>query len=617
MMEGAQVQSVKHQTCGSCRSSGRTDRLYTPRKDRRPNGTKESREPGSSVPLHRKDHSWSKDSINEPKREDAVSLAWCETPKLIKKDASLRRRLLVSRSSSDATPGEISRVHHKSFDSPDVSPTGPLSYSTLKADDFFSCRKRRLLFSQAITSTLETGRSGVHMSPTLFQNPAAEPDLDESIIAGLPSSPQTDDFTPLSGDAFRSPLRTEKRVLDASSLTPASEDSGFSSLGLDKSHDSSVDHDGSFQELVLTSSCGKDKRRSRLERQRRLSTLREGGSQSEDGPRDQWTACGEPRASKDDVFLDGTPLSAATLKMQDLSLTPALQVVHAISRRSTRAPQQQTSLEDLLCLSEEDGPVRTSLPLSGLIGRKMGLDRVDVISELRMRSLRHVLAVILSLLSAADLYRFGQVSEDWNDVISEDKRAAHRRKSHIRELKIALEGDRPAHVPDADTRSALACRSALGSVQAQARTAHTHPPCTPTQTNDRHCSSKRMQFLQVHVTTRSDSDADFLLVLKSSISFKKPCRNTDVLSVSLSQVAKTLFSDEYLKPCPRCQHPARCHALRVEGQCSWSDCGFRFCTACSCAFHGSKDCAHLSAKRRSKRDVLPGSAQSKRNVRRL
>lgn len=126
-----------------------------------------------------------------------------------------------------------------------------------------------------------------------------------------------------------------------------------------------------------------------------------------------------------------------------------------------------------------------------------------------------------------------------------------------------------------------------------------------------------MQFLQVHVTTRSDSDADFLLVLKSSISFKKPCRNTDVLSVSLSQVAKTLFSDEYLKPCPRCQHPARCHALRVEGQCSWSDCGFRFCTACSCAFHGSKDCAHLSAKRRSKRDVLPGSAQSKRNVRRL
>ncbi|XP_042597750.1 F-box only protein 43 isoform X1 [Cyprinus carpio] len=503
-------------------------------------------------------------SNNEPKREAAVSLAWCETPKLIRKDASLRRRLLVSRSSSEATPGDVSRdqLTRESFDSPDVSPTGPLSYSTLKTDDFvFSCRKRRLLFSQAVTSTLETGRSGVRMSPMAL----AEPDLDESIIAGLPSSPQTDDFTPLTSKAFRSPVRAGKTVLDTSLLTPASEDSGFSSLGLDKSHDSSVDHDGSFQELVLpASSCGKDKRRSRLERQRRLSTLREGGSQSEDGPKSQRM---EPRTSKDEVFLDGTPLSAATLMMQELSLTPALQLVHAISL-------QQTSLEELL----RDGPVETSLPLSGLIGRKMGLDKVDVIAELRMRNLRHVLAVILSVLSAADLYRFGQVSDDWNDVISEDKKAAHRRRSHIRELKITLEGGRPAHVPDADTRSALACRSALGSVQAQARTPHTHTPRTPTPSSGRQCSSKRMQFLQA---------------------------------------AETLLSDEYLKPCPRCQHPARCHALRGEGLCSWSDCSFRFCTACSCAVHGSRDCAHLSAKRRSKRDVLPGSAQSKRNVRRL
>lgn len=314
-------------------------------------------------------------SINEPKREAGVSLAWCETPKLIRKDASLRRRLLVSRSSSEATPGDDTR-DHLTLESPDVSPTGPLSYSTLKADDLvFSCWTRRLLFSQAVTSTLET---------MPFQNQTlAEPDLDESIIAGLPSSPQADDLTPLTSKAFGSPVRADT----------SSEDSGFSSLGLDKSHDSSVDHDGSFQELVLpTSSCGKDKRRSRLERQHRLSTLREGGSQSEDGPKSQRT---EPRASKDEVFLDGTPLSAAMLKMQDLSLTPALQAVHAISL-------QQTSLEELV----RDGPVATTLPLAGLIGRKMGLDKVDVVAELRMRNLRHVLAVILSLLSAADLYRY-------------------------------------------------------------------------------------------------------------------------------------------------------------------------------------------------------------------
>lgn len=411
IMERTQVtsdyfQTLKYQTYGSC-----MDRHQSPRIDVRMarfSGTKENRE-------HRKDQKRLKD-VRESPREPPVQPDWCETPKIKKKDVSLRRRLLMSRSLSDgskggiATPGETSASHrHDSFHSPDISPTGPLTYSTLKAEDVdFSCRKRRLLFSQAVTSTLDTGRSAGHV---LDQNPLVEPDLDESIIAGLPSSPQTNDLMPLMGDPFQSPLRVEKQkrnVLDTPSLTPASEDSGFSSMGLDKSHDDSVDHDGSFQELVLPlSSGGKERRRSRLERQRRLSTLREGGSQSEDVPRDQRVGRRDSDAhgSKDEVILDKTPLGSATLKMQDLSLTPALQVVHAISRCSTRVLHQQTSLEELLRVSEEDGAVRSRLPLSGLIGRKMGLDRVDIITELTMRNLRHILSVILSLLSAADIYR--------------------------------------------------------------------------------------------------------------------------------------------------------------------------------------------------------------------
>lgn len=83
-----------------------------------------------------------------------------------------------------------------------------------------------------------------------------------------------------------------------------------------------------------------------------------------------------------------------------------------------------------------------------------------------------------------------------------------------------------------------------------------------------------------------------------------------------SQVAKTLFNDECLKPCPRCQHPARCHSVKGEGICSRADCGFQFCTACLCAFHGSRECGSQSAGRR-KDKLLPGSAQSKRNIRRL
>lgn len=394
-------QTVKHRTCGSC----------VDRHQRGFSSAKENRELGSS---HRKDQKPLKD-VKESLREPPVQTGWCETPKVKKKDVSLRRRLLVSRPLSDgsksgiATPAETSGdlVSHRddSFDSPDISLTGPLTYSTLKGDDVdFTCRKRRLLFSQAITSTLDTGRNGCHVNAMLDQNPLAEPDLDESIIAGLPASPQT---------PFQSPVRVDKQkrnVLDTPSLTltPASEDSGFSSMGLDKSHDDSVDHDGSFQELVLPlSSGGKERRRSRLERQRRLSTLREGTSQSEDVPRDQRAGRAESDAhvSKDEVFLDKTPLGAATLQMQDLSLTPALQVVHAISRRSMRVLHQQTSLEELLRVSEEDGSVGTSLPISGLIGRKMGLDRVDIITELKMRNLRHILSVILSLLSSADVYR--------------------------------------------------------------------------------------------------------------------------------------------------------------------------------------------------------------------
>lgn len=83
------------------------------------------------------------------------------------------------------------------------------------------------------------------------------------------------------------------------------------------------------------------------------------------------------------------------------------------------------------------------------------------------------------------------------------------------------------------------------------------------------------------------------------------------------QVAKTLFNDEGLKPCPRCEHPARCHSVKGEGVCSRADCGFQFCTACLCAFHGSRECGSQSVGRRKKDMLLPGSAQSKRNIRRL
>ncbi|KAK1794584.1 hypothetical protein P4O66_001305 [Electrophorus voltai] len=345
-----------------------------------------------------------------------------------------------------------------------------------------SWRKRRLLFSQAITSTLEDGKNGVP-SPPQDGSSLSVPELDESIISGLiisemPVTPQSNNLLPLTKENFQTPVKhlaenlcESLSVLSTPSRTPvskldtsSSEDSGFNSLGLDKSVESFED---SFLEGELPWAFrSREKRLSRLERQRRLSTLQEGGSQSEE---DRKSHCLEVQGFKEDeeeVFLKNTLLGAARMKLQDLSLTPALQMVHAMSQRSTCFLSQHTGLEELLQLSVQDGSIRTSLPLSGLIGRKMGLGKLDILNELRRRNLRHILAVILKLLSPHDIYTCGQVSDIWDDIIMQDKKASHRRKLYERETRLGLE------------------------------------------------------------------------------------------------VAKTLFSDECLKPCPRCQHPARCHVVR-------------------------------------------------------
>lgn len=247
-----------------------------------------------------------------------------------------------------------------------------------------------------------------------------------------------------------------------------SEDSGFSSVAHDKSQDSSVDYDGSFQELLAVKPRGpceasipaETKRRSRLQRQHRLSTLKEGGSQSEDEPLDRKPLHRCQSQSKDDVFAhhgtphgvrtaacDGrascdslasakqvytTPLRAAAVKPGNvtplnaacanpdttplrttpvnLSLTPALQLVHAICQHNAhmfvgQSPSLREHLKSTPALAGTPVTLKTLMPLAGLIGRKMGLGKVDILSELRKRNLRHVLAVILDLLTPESIYK--------------------------------------------------------------------------------------------------------------------------------------------------------------------------------------------------------------------
>lgn len=326
---------------------------------------------------------------------------WCETPKLTKKDASLRRRLLTSKSMTDTktgVSGTPSRGDTRGVsESPDVLLGGPLSYSTLRSDTASaSCMKRRLVFSQAVTSTLEDGRAGV--SPSL-----SEPDMDESIISGLLPSEM-----PRGRDAFQTPvtclvadLSESLSVLSSPSNTPlsgpdASEDSGFGSLRLDGLEES---EDCLFQEGAPKVMLGRDQRRSRLERQRRLSTLRE-GSQS-DGEVKGQRLSGRGLKLEEEVFAETPPLRE---NQHDLSLTPALQAMEALSRSFTLSHDLERSISTCLNLSQDiDQPITTRLPLSHLIGRKMGIGKMDVLTELHVRNLHHVLSSILQLLSAKDI----------------------------------------------------------------------------------------------------------------------------------------------------------------------------------------------------------------------
>uniref|UniRef100_A0A3P8SE95 F-box protein 43 n=1 Tax=Amphiprion percula TaxID=161767 RepID=A0A3P8SE95_AMPPE len=508
------------------------------------------------------------------------AVSWCETPKVYKRDSSLRHRLLMCKPTTDVkndnqrspctrkTESSVSvrsQSSHSASDSLDMM-TEILASSTLKVDQdlALSGRKRRLFFTQVRTSTLEDGKtnSGQFFS---FEREASYTDTDSRVCKFLPV---------LSKEDSQSPVSSENNDLyDVSSVlcTPSVyEDSGFSSLTLDKSQ-ASVDHDGSFQELLLSASRGncetpnlaESKRRSRLQRQHRLSTLKEGGSQSEEDP-----------TNREQDYT--TPLRATTTKTTpvDLSLTPALQLVHAMCQHKTQmfagqSPSLKAQLKSTAALVETPVTFRTTMPLAGLIGRKMGLLKVDIFTELKKRNLRHILAVILGSLSSESVYRCGQVCKSWNQIIHQDKRANLRRRNHLSEVEAALEHAGAVHVSDAETRVALLQRSALKTVQAQSRTSSY---CTP---------------------------------------------QSGSLTVFSFQVAKTLFNDECLKPCPRCQHPARCHSVKKEGVCSRADCGFQFCTSCLCAFHSSQECGSQSAGRRKKDTLLPGSAQSKRNVRRL
>ncbi|NWV39742.1 FBX43 protein, partial [Grantiella picta] len=559
-----------------------------------------------------------------------------ETPKSSRKGSSLRRRLLLPKTVKAGTtvgccerqPSPSGSIRRKIFscvlsseeklsqtaaDPPKDKSYKPLTTSSSEPEDSNpDSPKQRLSFSQQRTSTLDESQckdpllleseslspiqckdvtvsnehvlmsvsDGVLRTPTYNVSPEAS---ESKFLTSITSTVENSNFG-LSD--INSPPVKVANYPDLS--TP--EDSGYNSLPLDKSGDSLSDYEGSFQELLQKhkedSKTLDSKRKTRkLERVRRLSTLRELGSQSETednhgSPTSTHILTKERNFVSEDheLVLKEKPSGDLAVSHGDLSKTPALKIVHEICLQRQRSHQKQIS-ENI------DGTEVFALDhvLPGLIGKKMGLEKLDILTELKDRNLKHVLAIVLDALTVESLCSIWKVSNSWREIIVQDRSADKRRKLYTKQLKEEAR-EYLLKAEDAATRLNILNRSALRPVQAQARTPVLQTPPSYTDLTPRRCSSVP------HSTSRQEE---------------------------YMKVAKTLFTDEALKPCPRCQYPAKYQLVKKRGLCSREACAFEFCILCLHAFHGSKECNSLSAKRKNKKDAPPGSAQSKRNLKRL
>ncbi|EPY74834.1 F-box only protein 43 [Camelus ferus] len=413
------------------------------------------------------------------------------------------------------------------------------------------------------------------------------PKLLGSSVSGTTYGTDEDIFvTPISNLVANIKFTASQRLTPSTEVrrnisTP--EDSGFNSLCLDKSGDSLSDQEGSFQELLQKHNgalkVGDTVRKSRhLERLRRLSTLREQSSQSEteeeqlvnhSGPETTPAVASDSSESQPSSDNKSEDL---ILSFPNLSKTPALQLMHELFMKSKRKRFQQNGAHELL--EERDGERIAVLQrvLAGLIGKKMGIEKLDILTELKCRNLKHILAVVLDSLTVESLCRKegGHVEQDFCKVLGQGIQGN------------LLEGA-VLNVEDAATRLHVLNRSALRSVQAQARTPG---------------------FQREQISTFSPWGEVLTPVASSAVT---PLSSKQEEYV---KVAKTLFIDEALKPCPRCQSPAKYQPYKKRGLCSRTACGFDFCVLCLCAYHGSEECSRGAARPRNRKDALPGSAQT-------
>ncbi|XP_068135664.1 F-box only protein 5 [Hyperolius riggenbachi] len=217
---------------------------------------------------------------------------------------------------------------------------------------------------------------------------------------------------------------------------------------------------------------------------------------------------------------------------------------------------------------------REDYGLDKLIGKKMGLERLDILGELFKRDFKHILGNILRHLGEMDLINVVSVSTTWKKIVQSDS-WAYRLYEKCYKEKCEIECKNTKSVA---TREESLFRIPLHPVQKVASAAV--------------CVSKR-NGKNKHTTPHS--------------------RHTE-----FSEVGKTLINNQSLKVCTVCGSPAKYDSYQNRAICTRHGCLWDFCTLCNCKYHFSKDCP--TSKPQSHKclsETLPGSKKSKQNLRRL
>ncbi|XP_060686766.1 F-box only protein 5 [Hemiscyllium ocellatum] len=272
----------------------------------------------------------------------------------------------------------------------------------------------------------------------------------------------------------------------------------------------------------------------------------------------------------------GDPGLEAKPSEKNLALTkwqrlPALQVGWAVCQSMGRV-KGKLRVDKSLLKETLRGQVFT---VDNLIGRKMGLEYVDIWKELLDRGFPNLLKIILRFLTLPNLLNCVKVSKTWKRIVYDDKRASQllRNALHLQRLSGA------DSLGDTAVRRNVVSRGVLSSVQ---RVGVSSPQKCLTQPS-------------------------------SPVKLNRVSQR----SIRHQQVVKTLKQDETLKTCPLCASPAIFTPCEERAICSNANCSYDYCSLCFDTFHGSKECARRHYRNHSKSQPQAGSKKSKRNLKRL